>query len=85
MTLKPQNYIPCLRWKLGEYQAVSKLTSFARNSIMPISNYSPTPQPPPSRAGECLFLPFCGGWPPQNGVKSAPLYLPGRGDGGEGE
>jgi len=36
MTLKPQNYIPCLRWKLGEYQAVSKLTSFARNSIMPI-------------------------------------------------
>ncbi len=36
MNLKPQHYIPCLRWKLGEYQAVSKLTPSARNSIMPI-------------------------------------------------
>lgn len=36
MILKPQNYIPCLRWKKGEYQAVLKLTAFACNSIMPI-------------------------------------------------
>ena len=36
MTFKPQTYIPCLRWKQGEYQAISRLTSIARNSIMPI-------------------------------------------------
>jgi hypothetical protein len=36
MTLKPQTYIPCLRWKQGEYQAISRLSSTARSSIMPI-------------------------------------------------
>lgn len=36
MTEKPIIYIPCLRWKLGEYQAVSKLSSLSRDSIIPI-------------------------------------------------
>lgn len=36
MTFKLTNYIPCLRWKFGEYQAVKRLTSYARNSIVPI-------------------------------------------------
>jgi len=36
MTQEPIIYIPCLRWKLGEYQAVSKLSSVSYDSIIPI-------------------------------------------------
>ena len=36
MAQKSQIYIPFLRWKMGEYQAVWRLTSFAHNLIMPI-------------------------------------------------
>jgi hypothetical protein len=32
----PQLYIPCLRWKQGEYQALNKLSSIAQDSIMPL-------------------------------------------------
>ncbi|MGV8026332.1 MAG: beta family protein [Anaerolineaceae bacterium] len=31
-----QSYIPCLRWKLGEYQALSKLSPATKESIMPL-------------------------------------------------
>ena len=36
MTFRPQHYIPCLRWKQGEYQALLNLSSLARDSIVPI-------------------------------------------------
>ena len=38
--LRSQKYIPCLRWKLGEYQAVSKLSPSTRDSILPILEVS---------------------------------------------
>ncbi len=40
MALKTQRYIPCLRWKLGEYQAVSRLSPHARASILPLIEVS---------------------------------------------
>lgn len=36
MGLNSQIYIPCLRWKQGEYQALFTLSPIARNSIMPL-------------------------------------------------
>ncbi|MEN6522856.1 MAG: beta family protein [Anaerolineaceae bacterium] len=36
MITKLHKYIPCLRWKLGEYQAVSNLSTQARGFITPI-------------------------------------------------
>ncbi|MGD0006411.1 MAG: beta family protein [Anaerolineaceae bacterium] len=36
MVLDIQRYIPCLRWKLGEYKALKQLSSFARDSITPL-------------------------------------------------
>jgi Beta protein len=36
MTPDPQRYMPCLRWKMGEYQALLQLTPMARDSIKPI-------------------------------------------------
>lgn len=36
MKFNPQLYIPCLRWKQGEYQALSKLSANTQNSILPL-------------------------------------------------
>ena len=36
MKFNPQLYIPCLLWKQGEYQALSKLSSIAQDSIIPL-------------------------------------------------
>jgi len=36
MNLDPQRYIPCLRWKQGEYQAISHLTPSVRDMIKPL-------------------------------------------------
>lgn len=40
MTFAPCRYIPCLRWKLGEYQALADLSSIARSIIMPLIDVS---------------------------------------------
>jgi hypothetical protein len=34
--LDPKRYIPCLRWKQGEYQALMHLSPAARDSILPL-------------------------------------------------
>ena len=31
-----KSYVPCLRWKRGEYLALERLTSLAHNNIMPL-------------------------------------------------
>lgn len=36
MNLSMQSYIPCLRWKLGEYQALIKLSTNVRRMIKPL-------------------------------------------------
>jgi hypothetical protein len=36
MEIEKRRYIPCLRWKLGEYQAVLRLSPKAKSSINPI-------------------------------------------------
>ncbi|MDR3575994.1 MAG: beta family protein [Anaerolineaceae bacterium] len=36
MTIGSNQYIPCLRWKQGEYQALSRLSLSARDSIVPL-------------------------------------------------
>ncbi len=36
MNLKPYHYVPCLRWKQGEYQALLRLSSEAKNSLIPL-------------------------------------------------
>lgn len=33
---KGKNYVPCLRWKMGEYQALAKLSTATKNAILPI-------------------------------------------------
>lgn len=40
MNVRPKNYIPCLRWKVGEYQAVLKLSQSSHSSIFPIFEVS---------------------------------------------
>jgi hypothetical protein len=40
MTFGPRHYIPCLRWKQGEYQAIHNLSSTTRDSIAPIIEVS---------------------------------------------
>jgi hypothetical protein len=36
MNCEPRRYVPCLRWKQGEYQALLKLSAEARGGIFPI-------------------------------------------------
>jgi hypothetical protein len=36
MSFGPRHYVPCLRWKQGEYKAVSLLSAFARELITPL-------------------------------------------------
>jgi hypothetical protein len=36
MALDTKRYIPCLRWKLGEYKALMQLSSIVRDSIIPL-------------------------------------------------
>lgn len=36
MDFDHRHYVPCLRWKMGEYQAVLRLSPFARNHITPL-------------------------------------------------
>ncbi len=36
MKFDHKHYVPCLRWKLGEYQAVLDLRSSTRKSITPL-------------------------------------------------
>lgn len=40
MSFSPQQYVPCLRWKQGEYQALFRLSSRAQESIVPIIEVS---------------------------------------------
>ena len=36
MNLGSEHYVPCLRWKQGEYQALLRLSSDAKNSLTPL-------------------------------------------------
>lgn len=40
MSFIPQQYVPCLRWKQGEYQALFRLSSRAQESIFPLIEVS---------------------------------------------
>lgn len=40
MSFNPQHYVPCLRWKQGEYQALLRLSSSAQESIIPLIEVS---------------------------------------------
>lgn len=35
MKLKPDNYVPSLRWRMGEYQALSRLDDEAKDRVVP--------------------------------------------------
>ncbi len=40
MSFGPQHYVPCLRWKLGEYKAVSLLSNVVRELMTPLIEVS---------------------------------------------
>lgn len=40
MSFNPRHYVPCLRWKQGEYQALLRLSSSAQESIIPLIEVS---------------------------------------------